>query len=114
MFPQPQPDFYYDGANEHLLGAVPARAKRILEVGCARGRLGLELKEQDAHDVGLSIPELFDLKERSGLFSESSGAFPINANITEIDEPDRQVLVSAEEDGGHLADQPDQPAGGEQ
>jgi SAM-dependent methyltransferase len=47
MFPQPQPDFYYDGANEHLLGAVPARAKRILEVGCARGRLGLELKQQD-------------------------------------------------------------------
>jgi SAM-dependent methyltransferase len=47
MFPQPQPDNYYDGFNEHLLGAVPSHARRILEVGCARGRLGHELKRQD-------------------------------------------------------------------
>jgi SAM-dependent methyltransferase len=47
MFPQPQPGDYYDGFNEHLLGAVPSRAGRILEVGCARGRLGHELKRQD-------------------------------------------------------------------
>jgi SAM-dependent methyltransferase len=47
MFPQPQPGFYYDGFNEHLLAAVPSHAKRILEVGCARGRLGQELKRQD-------------------------------------------------------------------
>jgi SAM-dependent methyltransferase len=47
MFPQPQPGFYYDGFNEHLLAAVPSGAKRILEVGCARGRLGHELKRQD-------------------------------------------------------------------
>lgn len=44
MFPQPQPDEYYDGVNEHLLREVPASALRIVEVGCARGRLGLELK----------------------------------------------------------------------
>jgi SAM-dependent methyltransferase len=47
MFPQPQPDHYYDGFNEHLLAAVPERARRILEVGCARGRLGYECKRQD-------------------------------------------------------------------
>src|SRR6266542_2728570 len=47
MFPQPQPDTYYDGLNEYLFAAVPSRAKRILEVGCARGRLGHELKLQD-------------------------------------------------------------------
>jgi SAM-dependent methyltransferase len=47
MFPQPQPDHYYDGFNERLLGAVPSHARRILEVGCARGRLGHELKRQD-------------------------------------------------------------------
>jgi SAM-dependent methyltransferase len=47
MFPQPQPGDYYDGFNERLLGAVPARAGRILEVGCARGRLGHELRRQD-------------------------------------------------------------------
>jgi SAM-dependent methyltransferase len=47
MFPQPQSGEYYDGFNERLLGAVPSRAGRILEVGCARGRLGHELKRQD-------------------------------------------------------------------
>jgi len=47
MLPQPQPDAYYDGFNERLFGAVPSRAGRILEVGCARGRLGQELKRQD-------------------------------------------------------------------
>jgi SAM-dependent methyltransferase len=47
MFPQPQPAYYYDGFNERLLAAVPSGAKRILEVGCARGRLGHELKRQD-------------------------------------------------------------------
>jgi SAM-dependent methyltransferase len=47
MFPQPQPDYYYDGFNERLLGAVPSHASRILEIGCARGRLGHELKRQD-------------------------------------------------------------------
>jgi SAM-dependent methyltransferase len=47
MFPQPQPAAYHDGFNERLLAAVPSEAKRILEVGCARGRLGQELKRQD-------------------------------------------------------------------
>src|SRR5215203_1272318 len=47
MFPQPQPGFYHDGFNEYLFAAVPSSARRILEVGCARGRLGHELKRQD-------------------------------------------------------------------
>jgi SAM-dependent methyltransferase len=47
MFPQPTPDAYYEGVNARLLDAVPARAKRILEVGCAQGGLGLKLKQQD-------------------------------------------------------------------
>lgn len=47
MFPQPPPEEYYDGFNESLFGAVPGAAKRILEVGCGRGRLGHELKRAD-------------------------------------------------------------------
>jgi len=47
MFPQPKPDSYHEGFNERLFAAVPSRAKRILEVGCAGGRLGHELKLQD-------------------------------------------------------------------
>jgi SAM-dependent methyltransferase len=57
MFPQPQPDHYHDGFNERLLGAVPSGAGRILEVGCARGRLGHELKRQDQrrHVAGVEL-----------------------------------------------------------
>src|SRR5262249_30988776 len=40
---------YYRGCNQALLRAVPAAARRILEVGCAEGRLGAALKQQDPH-----------------------------------------------------------------
>lgn len=36
---------YYDGLNEKLLAAIPAQAQRVLELGCANGRLGRRYKE---------------------------------------------------------------------
>jgi ubiquinone/menaquinone biosynthesis C-methylase UbiE len=36
---------YYDGLNLKLLGAIPAGARRVLELGCANGRLGRRYKE---------------------------------------------------------------------
>lgn len=36
---------YYDGLNLRLLAAIPAQAKRVLELGCANGRLGQRFKE---------------------------------------------------------------------
>jgi len=36
---------YYDGLNLKLLAAVPADARRVLELGCANGRLGRRYKE---------------------------------------------------------------------
>jgi SAM-dependent methyltransferase len=44
---QPKETSYYDGFNEFLFREVPTEARRIVEVGCARGRLGMELKRQD-------------------------------------------------------------------
>jgi SAM-dependent methyltransferase len=42
-----KPGSYYAGCNEALLRAVPSSALRILEVGCAEGKLGAALKQQD-------------------------------------------------------------------
>lgn len=36
---------YYDGLNLKLLAAIPADARRVLELGCANGRLGQRFKE---------------------------------------------------------------------
>jgi SAM-dependent methyltransferase len=45
MLPQPQRATYHDGLNTNLRDAVPSTAKKVLDVGCARGRLGAELKQ---------------------------------------------------------------------
>jgi len=39
------PSNYYDGLNLKLLAAIPAGARRVLELGCANGRLGRRFKE---------------------------------------------------------------------
>ena len=36
---------YYDGLNLKLLDAIPAKARRVLELGCANGLLGRRSKE---------------------------------------------------------------------
>ena len=40
---------YYDGLNLKLLAAIPQDAKRVLELGCANGRLGQRFKESHPH-----------------------------------------------------------------
>jgi SAM-dependent methyltransferase len=47
MLKVPKSEEYYDGFNEFLFRQVPARAAHILEIGCATGRLGYALKQQD-------------------------------------------------------------------
>src|SRR5687768_3568490 len=47
-------------------------------------------------DIGLSQPELIDYRERSGLFEALAGVWPLNANLTEVDEPERvEVLLAS-------------------
>ncbi len=45
-------------------------------------------------DVGLSIPELFDLR-RSRIFSEIAGVMPISANLTETKETEEPERIEA-------------------
>jgi putative ABC transport system permease protein len=47
-------------------------------------------------DVGLSRPEWIDYRDRSGLFDAIAGVWPINANLTEVDVPERvEVLLAS-------------------
>ena len=46
-------------------------------------------------DVGLSAPEMFDYRDRAGVFTAISGIWPINANVTGGDRPERvEVLLT--------------------
>jgi hypothetical protein len=44
---------------------------------------------------GLSQPELLDYRDRSGLFDGIAGVWAINANLTEIDQPERVEALLA-------------------
>jgi len=59
-------------------------------------RVTSDFTRQHVRDVGLSIPELFDLR-RAGLFDDIAGVWPVSANLTETDEPERveTALVDA-------------------
>jgi hypothetical protein len=48
---------YYDGLNEKLLNTIPKNANKILELGCANGKLGRRYKELNNHVfwVGIDI-----------------------------------------------------------
>ncbi len=43
----PKPDSYFGSVNDSLLRAVPAAARRILDVGCGSGEFGAALKARD-------------------------------------------------------------------
>ncbi len=52
-------------------------------------RLSADFERPAVRDAGLSALELFDLQARSDLFTGVSGLFPISANMTDVDEPQR-------------------------
>jgi len=79
------------GANAALFSVADALILRPLPFKDADHlvRVTGDLTKQGIKDVGLNIPELFDLRDRAGLFDEVSGLFPVNANLTQVDEPER-------------------------
>ena len=52
-----------------------------------------DLTGRQAMDVGLSVDELKDLQERSGVFEEVSAVWPVDANLTGSDRPERIELL---------------------
>ncbi len=56
-------------------------------------RITSDLAGRDLPDAGLSIPELFDYRDRAGAFAQVCGLFPINANITGLGRPERAEVL---------------------
>lgn len=48
-----------------------------------------DIRSSNTHDVGMSVPELWDLRDHSGLFQDISVIYPADANLTGGDHPER-------------------------
>ena len=48
-----------------------------------------DIRSSNTHGVGMSVPELWDLRDRSGVFQDISVIFPADANITGAEHPER-------------------------
>lgn len=48
-----------------------------------------DIRSSNTHNVGMSVPELWDLRDKSGVFQDISVVFPADANITGGDHPQR-------------------------
>src|SRR5438128_772763 len=81
---------FFTIVNAVLLAPLPFRDPEQLV------RVTIDFTAQHVQDVGLSIPELFDLR-RAGIFDQIAGVWPVSANLTETDEPERveTALVDA-------------------
>ena len=53
-----------------------------------------DLRASNVSDVGMSQPELEDLQNRSGVFEDISAVWPISANLTGGDRPERVEVVA--------------------
>ena len=85
------------GANSAIFTVVNAVVMRPLPYAHADRlvRVTSDFTGLNATDVGLSQPELLDYRDRSGLFDAVAGVWAINANLTEIDQPERVEALLA-------------------
>jgi predicted permease len=52
-------------------------------------RITSDLRKLGQRDVGVSVPELFDLQKHTTVFAEVAGVLPVNSNLTGGDQPAR-------------------------
>lgn len=53
-----------------------------------------DLTGRQVNNVGMSVPELQDLQERAGIFEDVSAVWPVDANLTGSDHPERVELLA--------------------
>jgi putative ABC transport system permease protein len=84
------------GANAAMFAVVNAVILRPLPFHEAARlvRVTADMAGLGSQDIGLSTPELYAYREQSDIFEDISGIYPIDANLTEVDEPERvEVLL---------------------
>ncbi|MEW6210871.1 MAG: ABC transporter permease [Acidobacteriota bacterium] len=79
------------GANTAVFSVVNAILLRPLPFNRPEQlvQITADLEKLNLTDVGISGLELFDFRDRAGVFDEISGLYPINANLTGGDQPER-------------------------
>src|SRR6185436_13862413 len=84
------------GANTAIFSVVNAVLLRPLPFPDAEQLVLVsdDLTGRQLTNVGMSVPELQDLQERSGLFDEISAVWPVDANLTGSDRPERIELLA--------------------
>jgi predicted permease len=86
------------GANSAIFTVVNAVVMRPLPYANADRlvRVTSDFTGLGTTDLGLSQPEFIDYRDRSNLFEEIAGVWAINANLTEVDVPERvEVLLAS-------------------
>jgi predicted permease len=87
------------GANTAIFSVVDAVLLRPLPFPHPEQlvRVTADLRKVNLKDFGISINELFDYRDRTGIFDQISGVMPLNANLTEVYRPERveTLLVDA-------------------
>jgi predicted permease len=79
------------GANAAIFAVVNAVLLRPLPYKNPEQlvRITSDLRKLGQSDVGVSVPELFDLQKHTTVFAEVSGVLPVNSNLTGGDQPAR-------------------------
>jgi predicted permease len=57
-----------------------------------------DISASNTHNVGLSVPEFWDLRDHSGIFQDLSVLFPADANLTGGEHPERIELLGTSPD----------------
>src|SRR3954471_24721882 len=86
------------GANSAIFTVVNAVVMRPLPYAHADRlvRVTADFSALNVSDIGLSQPELLEYRDRSGLFEAIAGVWAIDANLTQVDEPERvEVLLAS-------------------
>ena len=82
------------GANTAIFSVVDGVLLRPLPFPHPEQLVIVQDNLKQAENVGLSVDELKDLQQRSGVFDEVSACWPVDANLTGSDRPERIELLA--------------------